>query len=343
MGALKLKAAEAKAFTAKPDLSLGAILVYGPDPLLVSYGRDMILQNLLARETDTGHERIATDQLRRIPDALLTMIKAQGFFAGRQVISVEAANDLACEATKRALDGRADDDGWLLLSAGQLRPKSKLRKLFESHKRAMAVPIYDLSFSPREVRELLDKAHLKKIDADAMKDLETLGRNLAPQMFLQTVEKLRLYKRDQENDRVQTSDIEACTAREDDRSLDDLIADLVAQRTRRISPALRQVYARGQNPVALLIRAQREFRAIFSAASHPEGPISGVATLRPPVFGPRREQMIRHVSKWGVIGAGGALRNLLSVDRIVRSEAKVPAQAAVERAFLRISMTRIKR
>ena len=117
----------------------------------------------------------------------------------------------------------------------------------------------------------------------------------------------------------------------------------MAQRTQRISPALRQVYAQGQNPVALLIRAQREFRAIFSAASHPEGAKFGVSTLRPPVFGPRREQMIRHVSNWGVIGAGKALRDLLSVDRLVRSEAKIPAKAAVERVFLRISLTRIKR
>lgn len=339
---MKLSAADAKHFITKPDSSYAGFLVYGPDPLLVSYGRDKILQALLNSDERVGFERIVTDQLRRSQDALGTMIKAQGFFADRRVIAVDGANEGAVEAAKRTLEIRADDDGWLLLTAGRLRPASKLRKLFETHKKAVAVPIYDISFSPQEVKELLAAANLTQVDVQAMKDLVMLGRNLAPQMFLQTVEKIALYKGGDQEKMVQTADIEACTCREDDSSLDELIVDLVAQRTQKMAPALRQVYAQGQKPVALLIRAQREFRAIFSAASHPDGVSAGVAALRPPVFGPRRGQMIRQVSDWGVVGSGKALRHLLSADQEIRSDAKVPAHAVVERVFMRIALTRIK-
>ncbi len=336
---MKLSAAAAKRFFESPDVSRAGFLVYGPDPLLVAHGRDRIVKALLRTGSGTAFERAAAEQLGRNRDCLAVMIKAQGFFADRRVVCVDGAGDGAAEAASRALAARGQDDGWLLLTAGRLRPASKIRKLFETSDNAVAAPIYDASLSTQEVRGALETAGLRSIDAAAMEDLSALGRNLAPQMFIQTVEKLALYKRGDDSP-VQSAEVEACAPREEDGSLDELLSHVLEKRTAKIGPALRQVYSQGQNPVTVLIRAQREFCSIFYAASDPAGPASGVARLRPPVFGLRRSRMIKHVSHWGEHGAEAAVCHLISADRLVRSDSRTPARAVVERVLMRLSLLR---
>ena len=168
---MKLSAAAAKDFFKNPDISRAGFLVYGPDPLLVAHGRYRLIEALLNAGSGTAFERVAPEQLGRNRETLATLIKAQGFFADRRVVCVDGAGDGAADAASMALASRGDDDGWLLMTAGQLRPASKLRKLFEGGGNAVAAPIYDASLSPHEVRRSLEQAGLGRIDNDAMDDL----------------------------------------------------------------------------------------------------------------------------------------------------------------------------
>ncbi len=340
---MKLQAREAKRFLDRPDPSTAGILIYGPEPLLVVHGRDRIVGALAGKGSGNGCDRVPADSLGKNPEELASMIKSEGLFVERRVVCVEGGNDRVTAAAAAALRAHSKGDGWLVVTAGQLRPAAKLRKLFETSDNAVSLPIYDSALSPPEVRSALDGAGLREIDGSAMQDLVCLGRDLPPQVFAQTVAKLALFKAGDDTP-VRSEDLEACAPPAGDGSLEGLLSHVIEQRPPDVGPAFRQAIGNGHSPVAILIRARREFRSLFTAASNPNGAVTGVAKLLPPVLGPRRERMLRHISKWGGAGAETALGHLLSADRQLRAAgSRAPAAASVERVLTRLSMMRAGR
>ena len=340
MVSVKLYARDAKRFLDQPDTAKAGVLIYGPDPMLVINGRDRIIGALAGRHSGVACDRVPADSLGNSPEKLVSMIKSEGFFAERRVICVDGGSDRVAAAASAALRDHADGDGWLVITAGQLRPASKLRKLFESSDNAVALPIYDAALSPLEVRSALDAAGLREIDDSAMQDLVSLGNDLPPQFFAQTVAKLALLKAGDATP-VRSEDVEASAPPMGDGSLEGLLSHVIEQRPQEVGLALRQAIGNGHSPISILIRARREYRSLFTAASDPGGAAKGVARLRPPVLGPRRDRMLRQISKWGAAGAETALVNLLAADRQLRTAgSRAPAAASVERVLMRLSMMR---
>ena len=61
--------------------------------------------------------------------------------------------------------------------------------------------------------------------------------------------------------------------------------------------------------------------------------------VRPPVFGPRRDRMIRQASTWGAPKLELALTMLTDTDLQLRSAGQhAPAMALVERTLIRLAM-----
>ena len=97
--------------------------------------------------------------------------------------------------------------------------------------------------------------------------------------------------------------------------------------------------AQGVAPVALCIQAMRHFRTLHTAASDPGGAAAGVARMRPPVFGPRRDRMVRQAQNWGAHKLDTAIALLTDTDLTLRSASQnAPAMALVERMLIRLSM-----
>ena len=61
--------------------------------------------------------------------------------------------------------------------------------------------------------------------------------------------------------------------------------------------------------------------------------------MRPPVFGPRRDKVLRQAQGWGVERLQQALTVITETDLSLRSAAQTaPAMALVERAMIRLAM-----
>ena len=92
-------------------------------------------------------------------------------------------------------------------------------------------------------------------------------------------------------------------------------------------------------PVTLTIGAARHFKTLFSAASDPSGTASGVGKLRPPVYGPRRDMIVRQAQHWGERKLQVALTVLTDLDLQLRSAGqRAPAMELVERSLIRLAM-----
>lgn len=337
---MKLSAREANGYFAKPDANKTGLLIYGPDAMRVALKRQEVIAALIgpSGEEEMRLARLPGGDLRKDPAMLDDAVKAQGFFPGPRVAFVEAATDAMTKTIAGALEDWQSGDAQIIVTAGQLNARSALRKLFEAHSNAYAVGIYDDPPSRAEIETELKRAGIDASDRDVMDDLTALSRDLDPGDFRQTLEKLALYKLNDPSP-LSGEDINACAPTSTEAALDDIIHIVAEARSGEIGPIMRKLQAQGVQPVALCIAALRHFKTLYAAASDPGGAAQGIGKLRPPVFGPRRDRMLRQAQGWGVYNLESALSLLVDTDLKLRSAAQTaPAMALVERCLIRLAM-----
>jgi DNA polymerase III subunit delta len=164
-----------------------------------------------------------------------------------------------------------------------------------------------------------------------------LSRALDPGDFRQTVEKVALYKLGDAAP-LSVAEIATCAPATVEAGVDDLLHAAAEAQTDQVGQVLRRLQGQGVAPVTICIQATRHFRTLHAAAADPGGPGAGIARVRPPVFGPRRDRMLRQAQTWGLAKLEEALMLLLETDLALRSTAKAPAMAVMERALIRLSM-----
>lgn len=337
---MKLTGRDAARYFSKPDPKRTGVLIYGPDAMRVALKRQALIEALIGPEGEEEMRltRIPGAALRKDPALLGDAIKAASFFPGPRVAFVEDANDIAAPAIKAALEDWAPGDAQIVITAGALKATSKIRKAFEGHANAWAAAIYSEPPSREEIEAELAKSGLRDIDRDAMTDLANLARDLDPGDFRQTLEKLSLYKLNDPSP-VGSEDIINCAPTSTEAALDDVLNIVAEGRAPELAPVLRKLQAQGTNPVSLCIGATRHFRALYTAASDPGGAAAGISRMRPPIFGPRRDRMLRQAQGWGAPKLEQALTVLTDTDLQLRSAGQsAPAMALVERMLLRLSM-----
>lgn len=337
---MKLSTRELGGFIARPDPNRAAVLLYGQDAMRVALKRQDLLANLLGpkAEEDMRLARMTGAELRKDPAALLDAVKAVGFFPGQRGVFIEEATDATTGALETALAEWKPGDAVMVLSAGALKATSKLRKLIEKHPNALAAAIYDDPPGRAEIEAELRRAGVGEVDRAAMDDLTALARALDPGDFRQTVEKLGLYKIN-DTSPLTSAEVAAMAPATVEAELDDMLHAVAEAHAGEIGALMTRLGGQGVNPVSICITATRHFRALHAAASHPSGPAAGIATARPPIWGPRRDRMIRQAQNWGARRLEDALALLTDTDLSLRSAGQTaPQMAVMERALIRLSM-----
>ncbi|MBQ1202476.1 MAG: DNA polymerase III subunit delta, partial [Loktanella sp.] len=142
---MKMTGDAAASYLRKPDPHHAALLIFGADPMRVATKRQQAIAALVGPqgEEEMRLTRINASDLRKDPALLDDAIKAQGFFPGHRVAFVEDATDTMAKLFDAALAEWRAGDAQIVVTAGQLTPKSALRKSFENHRLAVAIGIYD--------------------------------------------------------------------------------------------------------------------------------------------------------------------------------------------------------
>ncbi|KUJ79015.1 DNA polymerase III subunit delta [Ruegeria profundi] len=337
---MKLSPREAEGYFARPDADKAGLLIYGADAMRVALKRQQVLTALLGSnaEEEMRLTRMPGADLRGDPALLLDAVKAVGFFPGPRAVFVEDTTDVAAPAIIAAFEDWAPGDAQIIVTAGQLKASSKIRKAFEAHPLAYAVGIYDDPPSRGEVERILKQSGLDNIPNDSMSALVELATAISPGDFAQTIEKLSLYKYGDRSE-LSIEDIMACAPRSTEAGLDDVLNVIAEGRAGEIGPLIRRLQSQGTNAVTLCIGATRHFRTLYACASDPGGAAQGIGKLRPPVYGKRRDRILRQAQGWGAPKLQTALTVLTDTDLSLRSAGQTaPAMALVERAMIRLAM-----
>lgn len=329
---MKLTSGQVGTYFTKPDADAAGVLIYGSDPMRIALKRQQIVAALIGPggEEEMRLTRIAAADLRKTPALALDAVKAMGFFPGPRVALIEDANDTVSAILIEALGAWSAGDAQLIVTAGALKPTSKLRKAFEAHISAYAAGIYDTPPTRDEIARDLKAAGITDPPLEAMQLLLNLARDLEPGDFRQTLEKIGLYKLSDANP-LSAEDIAACAPASIEAAVDDVLLVVAGGQAHEIGPVMQRLAAQGVNAVTLCIGAMRHFRTLHRAAVDTTG--------RPQIWGPNRDKMTAQARQWGPVKLEQALTELTDTDLQLRSAGQhAPALALVERTFIRLAM-----
>ncbi|AZL59095.1 DNA polymerase III subunit delta [Tabrizicola piscis] len=334
-----LKGVEASRYCAKPDPGRAGLLIFGADAMRVALKRQEAIAALIGPEGEGEMRltRMSGGDLRKDGSLLLDAIKATGFFPGPRVAFLEDATDGLTETIATALKNWKPGDAQIVVTAGNLTGKSALKTLFEKHPTAICIGLYDEPPGREEIEAALQKAGLTNLDREAMTDLTTLARALDPGDFRQTLEKIALYKWGDPSP-LTPADVAAMAPATIEAEVDDLISAVAEARTDAIGPFFRRLEGQGTLPVTICIAALRHFRILHAAACDPQGPGVGIQKAR--VNFKQKDAMGRQAGQWGSRALETAVSLLLETDLTLRSASRAPGMAVMERALIRIAMTR---
>lgn len=340
---MKLSGREAARFCGAPDRSFAGMLIYGEDGAEVSERRRRAVAAALGggEGLDLRLTEIAGADLRRKPALALDAIKAQSFFDGPRVACVTDATDGCAAGLAAALEDWAEGDGFLVVTAGMLPARSKLRKLFEDSKRVVAAPVYRDTPDAGMVSDILREEGVVQVSEEAMRDLVAIASGAGAAALREMAGRLALYMLESDEP-ARSDDVAACAPGAGDVDIDDLIDSVAGRDAAAVGPAMARMQAQGVAPTAIAIAAARRFRQMHGAlvAADSGGLDNAVARLRPPVFGPRRDRLARHCRDWGLQGVEGALKMILETDRMLRGGSSAAGGAILERTLLRLAVSR---
>ncbi|MHA6730981.1 DNA polymerase III subunit delta [Devosia sp. A369] len=187
-----LKAHEVARFLARPDLSEGIFLAYGPDAGLVRETAQRLIRQLSGDDPEAASiVTLDGSEVDADPSILAVEARTMSLFGGKRIIRVRGAGK---SLVMTLTDLRDNPPGAaIVLEAGNLLPRDALRALVEADKNGRALPCYPDSDETLQalIRENFNQ-HGIRVDADVVTTLrEILGNDR--EITRRELEKLTLY------------------------------------------------------------------------------------------------------------------------------------------------------
>jgi DNA polymerase III subunit delta len=327
---MKPTAAQITAFLNKPDPRVRVVLFYGPDAGLVRERADALARKTVPDVNDPFRVANLTGAtISGDPAKLVDEVAAQALGGGRRLVRLQHAPDAVSAAVNILLNDLPPGDSLVVIEAGDLEKRSKLRALCESDSpHVIAIPCYveDAAQRARTAAAHLETEGLK-IEREA---LVLLAERLPPDRLAMRSEldKLALYTRGQkivtaDNVRVALGDAGAA-------EMDDLVHAVAGGEAKRAGALLDHLLAEQTSPVALLRAAQRHFLRLQMARAYIDGGLgasAAIGKLQPKVFWKHVEPMARQAQRWPAT----AIERLL--ERLYEAEAAVKKTGAPDAAL----------
>ena len=251
-----LKAHEVASYLARPDLSEGIFLAYGPDGGLVRETAQRLIRHLSGDDPASANVTIFDGpELASDPSQLVLEARSVSLFGGKRIIRVRnATKALVMPLTEL----REDPAGTaIVLEADNLTPRDALRSLVEAAKLGRALPCYPDSDETLMalMRETFNQAGIRT-DSDVVPTLrEILGNDR--EVTRRELEKLTLYAA---SSKVLTrEDVLLLCADNGALAIDAILDATGSGHAERLELALNRALAANVNPQQLLAMLSNHF------------------------------------------------------------------------------------
>jgi DNA polymerase-3 subunit delta len=333
---VKIATGAADRFATAPDPKVVAVLVYGPDRGLARERANALLAAWKVDPADPfGLVEIGEDEVKGDVARLADELRAMSLTGGPRAVRLRAAGEATATTLKTVIadidSGELDPAAHLLVEAGELASRSKLRAAFEAAGRAAAVACYE--DDARSLGRLLDDAVRSaglsitpEARARALPQLEG-DRALARA----EIEKLILYKGSASEGPITPEDVDAIAAGAEPIALDDVVDAALGGDLPAADRAVALAMGAGVSAVGVVRAIQRRLYQLHEADAVVRGggdAAAAMRALRPPLFGPRQAAFRAQLSVWSGARLDGAIAETL------RTETKLKTAGSADETLL---------
>lgn len=335
---MKVKPRDIPSILKSLDPTVRAVLVFGRDEGLARERADSISKQIAPDLSDPFQvARPSSEDIKQSPSILMDELATISMLGGRRLVRVDGIGNETIEAVKLVLGGDKGD-GLLVMTAGDLKPTSSLRKTVEAAKNALAIVCYE--DSAQDLMGLIQSA-LANAGLGATQDataylVENLGGDRA--VSRGELEKLVLYK-GAGGGQVTLADAEACVGDTAALGLNQIAEAVTAGDLVRLEKLLERARTSNENAVAILRTLQGRMMRLHLARGHMDmgmSPHDAMAKLRPPVFFGERDKFQLELGRWNLRKIEQALEILLEAELECKTTGN-PADVICARALLRLT------
>jgi len=306
----QLKSAEADRLLARPDPAVRLVLIYGDDEGLVAERTEKFAAAVAGK--DGEHLRFDPAWLSDNPGRLADEANAIPMFGGRRAISLRISGNRALEGALQAILDAPPQDSWIVVSAGELRKTSPLRKLAEASRSAWSIACY--ADGERDLDRLIDdELHAAKLTIadDARATLKALiGSDRM--VSRSEVQKLALYASG--NATVILDDVRAVIGDAGAFATDEVVDAVAGGDASALDVAWRRLLAAGTPNFLILGAVTRHFSFLDKARAAFDGGEPAEALVRraaPPIYPfSRQPAAVRQIERWPTARIARALATL---------------------------------
>ncbi|MEO9970645.1 MAG: DNA polymerase III subunit delta [Hyphomonadaceae bacterium] len=284
---MKFAGPQANKFCSKPDSKIWACLLFGSDGGVISDQVLTLCTSLSAKHSDPEIIRLSDDEIRKEPALLFDALEAVSLLGYERIIRVQTTGEKIAKLLLEAIAmGEADPDRFaakLIISAGPLAKRSKLRSTIEAARHAAALHFFDDETA--DIAELArNKLRADKVEIED-EALAMFAADLPGHRGLANaeIEKLTLFGIGLGRP-VSSTDIRALATTDADHGLHDLVDATLSGNPGGALATLDKLAIVGTSPISILRALQRE--AMRMLAAHNLAGSGGEVgmKLKPPVF-----------------------------------------------------------
>lgn len=315
-----LKAGEIDRFIANPPGEGGVVLIFGPDTGLVSERATKLVAKASEGDSDPFNlVKIDASELSSDPNRLIDEVLTVPLFGGRRIIWVK---DASGKNLNPSLEPVLKLDDWqtlVVLEGGDIKKGVGIRKLIETHKRAVALPCY--ADNDRGIDQLIDEETREAgltITREARAALHSLlgGDRMASRGELK---KLCLYALGK--GRIESEDIEAIIGDASSFETSELIDAAATGNLSVLDHGLERLAEAGSKASVIANQALKHFQHLHRMRIDVDRGKSAqqvIDSQRPPIFFSRKPKFATQLRIWSQKDLEKSMEILSEATRISR-------------------------
>ena len=320
-----------------PDASHRCFLFYGPNKGLVSE-RAKNMVSLFVPDLQDPFQllKLSTEDVKNDPGKLGSEMMSLPFLGGNKVLWIRGAEEsLAKQLDSFIEENDVSEANYLVVEAGDLKPSSSLRSLFESMKPGAAIPCYE--DDARQIGTLIRdmaKEHKKILSSEILRYLtDHISKDRL--MARAELDKLFLYLEDK--DTPSLDDVMLCLENTQEANTQDIIMNIFDGQIEKLEKNLNMFWGQGFSEIALIrgaIRHLNKLMEIQELTDEGYGKKEVMAKMRPPIFFKVQDSFWRQSRVWSRIKIEKALDKVISLEEKAKLGGSPLGQIICRQEFL---------
>ncbi len=316
---MKLAARDVTEFLKNPNPKISIALFYGPDHGLVQERAQSLFKALVKDPHDPFlSASLTSDDIKSTPSRLSDEIRALSLLGDRKAIKIRHAGEEIAKALEIALD--QGPGNLAIVEAGDLSPRSKIRKLCEQHDAAVAIPCYQ-----DEKRDLINviKETLHQGQATLTPDaLSYLCDHLGGDRSLTRSELQKLDLATYGQETITLDDVIDSIGDSSAKTLESLAHAIASYHPKNALDLIQRLLSEGEAPVTIVRALLRHFQKLHIALiawQSGQTAKEAITSLRPPIFFKQVDAFTQQLIRWAPDQKSDLIEMaLLQLNRIER-------------------------